>query len=74
MGQNFYIGESFDTFIFLEGREAFLTELTLQGKKDSMDYPDNYCFASSVDGGADEEIIQDFSTCLVRNFTASFTE
>ena len=32
-----------------------------------MDYPDNYCFASAVDGGADEEIVQDFSTCLVRN-------
>ena len=52
---------------FLEGREAFLTELSLQGKKDSRDYPDNYCFASAVDGGEDEEILQNFTTCLVRN-------
>ena len=39
----------------------------MQGKKDSNDYPDNYCFASAVDGGAYEEIVQNFSTCLVRN-------
>ena len=52
---------------FLEGREAFLTELSLQGKKDSRDYPDNYCFASAVDGGEDEKILQNFTTCLVRN-------
>ena len=56
-----------NAFIFLEGREAFLTELNLQGKKDSIDYPDNYCFASAVGGGADEEIVKNFSTCLVRN-------
>lgn len=52
---------------FLEGREAFLTELSLQGKKDSRDYPDNYCFASAVGGGEDEQILRNFTTCLVRN-------
>lgn len=73
LGQKCYIRERYKylrcitAFIFLVGREAFLTDLTLQGKKDSNDYPDNYCFASAVGGGADEEIVQEFSTCLVRN-------
>ncbi len=53
----------------LIGREVYLTKLTVQGKTDSQDYADNFCFASTVDGGGVQEIIQDFSTCLVRNKT-----
>ncbi|KAL9959813.1 hypothetical protein ACROYT_G033169 [Oculina patagonica] len=47
------------------GREVFLTKLTVQGKKGSKDYADNFCFASSVDGGGVQEIIRTFSTCLI---------
>lgn len=51
----------------IKGRETYLTEVTIQGKKGSMDYAENYCFGSTVGGGRVQEIIQDESTCLVRN-------
>lgn len=50
-----------------QGRETYLIKVTLQGKKDSVDYPDNYCFGSIVNGGQEREIIRNESTCLVRN-------
>ena len=40
--------------------------MTIQGKKDSRDYPDNYCFGSTVGDGRMQEITRDESTSLVR--------
>lgn len=53
------------------GRETYLSKVTLQGKKDSVDYPDNYCFGSTVNGGHELEIIRNESTCLISLSTAS---